>query len=218
MALVNNAILGEVSGKMGNKVFRRMNGKTFVSERPQNYKPAKTPEARKVRSSFGMSVLLAKKLITESELKEIWSAARIEGSNSYHRIIIHNSKQIYDGSLTARSKITPDGLFLSIDSAALENEVLHLVLNCPAENNLDFPASLFLLYYSGKTNTPLVITRTEIQESNSGGIYELDINPAKSTVKALNEDPDAMLFTTIVSETVRKKKPYWTSTASSKIG
>ncbi len=217
MALVSNSILGDVSGKMGNMVFRIMNGKTFVSDRPLNYKPTKAPAARKVRDSFGMGIRLAQKLITDPYLKEAWASARVSGTDSYRRIIKHNSKHISAGALTMRNKITPDGLFLGVDSASLENEVLHLSLNCPVENNLEFPAKLSLLYYSGKSRTPLVLTQATIPESSSGGIYELDLKPAKSIVKLLNDDPDAILFMALVSETPRKKKAYWTSTASVKL-
>ncbi len=217
MALVDRSVLGEVTGKMGNKVFRKMNGKTFVSERPLNYKQAKTLAARKVRNSFGMSVKLAKKLITDPKLKEVWAAAKIEGTNSYHRIIKYNCNLINEGSLTDRNNITPDGEFLKIDSASLQNQVLHLTLNCPDESNLVFPAKLSILYYFGKEKNPLVLTETTIPDSSAGGIYEMDIQPGKSIVRLLNESPDALLFTALVSETPRKKKAYWTSTASASI-
>ncbi len=217
MALVKNAILGEVSGKMGDKVFRQMNGKTFVSERPLHYKPAKTPDARKIRSSFGITVHLAKKIILDPALKETWRAAKIEGSTPYHRIIKQNSLLTNSGSLTNRNKITPDGLFLNIDSASLENQVLHLTLNCPDEGSLIFPAKLSILYYFRKAGTPLVLTQVNIPESIPGGIYELDLRPAKSITKFLNDDPDALLFMALVSETILKKKIYWTSTAASRL-
>ena len=213
MALLTGSILGEVTGKMGNKVFRRMNGKTFVSDRPLKYKPAKTTAARKVRSSFGMGTMLSIKLIADPRLKEVWAAARIEGTDSYRRIIKHNTKNINAGALTVRNKITPDGLFLGVESATLENEVLHLSLNCPAEDNLIFPAKLYLLYYSATAKTSLVLTQITIPESAAGGLYELDLKPAKSIVKLLKEDPDSLLFLAMVSETPVKKKAYWTSTA-----
>ena len=218
MALVSNSILGDVSGKMGSKVFRSMNGKTFVSERPLHYKPAKTPAARKARSSFGMATMLSKKLITAPQLKEVWAAARIEGTDPYHRIIKHNTKNINAGALTVRNRITPDGLFLGVESVSLENEVLHLSLNCPAENNLNFPAKLYLLYYSEKAKSSLVLTQISIPESAAGGIYELDLKPAKSIVKLLKEDADALIFLALVSDMPVKKKVYWTSTYAVKIG
>ena len=217
MALVQNAVLGELSGKMGNKVFRKMNGKTFVSERPLHYEPAKTPVARKVRSSFGITVHLAKKIISDTTLKEVWKAARIEGSTSYHRIIKHNSKLVNEGSLTERSKITPDGLFLNVDSASMENQMLHLTLNCPDEGGLIFPAKLTILYYFRKAGIPLVLTQVTIPESITGGIYELDLKPGKSIIRLFTEYPDVLILTALVSETSQKKKIYWTSTAASRL-
>ncbi len=214
MALVINTVVGEVSGKMGNKVFRIMHGKNFVSDRPLNYKAAKTPAARKARSSFGMGVNLAKKLITDTALKEVWSAAKIEGTDSYHKIIIQNSKFIKEGKLTDRNKITPDGLFLGVDSAGIQNQVLHLTLNCPDENNLVFPVKLDMLYYFGNAANPLVFTQMTIPESIAGGIYELDIIPGKSMIRLINENPGTLLYIAMISGEAGKKKVYWTSTAS----
>ncbi len=214
MALLVNTVVGEVTGKMGNKVFRIMNGKNFVSDRPLHYKAAKTPAAKQTRGNFRMGVKLSAKLISDPALKEVWSAAKIQGTDSYHRILSQNSKLINAGSLTDRTKITPDGLFLKVESASLQNEVLHLSLNCPDENNLVFPAKLTMLYYFSKASSPIVLTQTTIPDSITGGIYELDIKPGKSIVKLLNDTPDALLFIALISETERKKKAYWTSTAS----
>ncbi len=212
MALVQGSVIGEVKGKMGTKVFREMNGKTFVSDRPLHYKPTKSPAAKKVRSSFRTSVKLSQKLISSPALKEVWANAKIEGTDAYRKVIKHNRKSIYSGSLTERNIITPDGLFLKVESAGLQNEVIHLTLNCPAENKLVFPAKLSLLYYFGSQNNSLVLTDTAIPESTEDGIYELDLKPAKSIIRLLNENPDAMLFVALVSGTAQKKKVYWTNT------
>lgn len=217
MAQLNTMILGEVNGKLGNLVFRQINGKTYVSNRPRNYKPTKSQTAKKVRGSFAAASKLASLVNADKTISEVWKAAKIGGNDPYHKIIKYNTRLVKEGSLTEKNKITPDGLFLKIESASLQNQVLHLSLNCPEENNLEFPAKLLLLYYSGKSRTPMVLTQVTIPESTSGGIYELDLKPAKSIVKLLNEDPDALLFAALVSETPVKKKAYWTSTASAKL-
>ncbi len=217
MAVINNSVLGEVSGKIGNKVFRKMYGKTVVSERPLHYKAAKTPAARKVRNSFGMAVKLAKILISDTELNETWTAAKIEGVNSNQRIIKQNIKLFDGGLLTPRNKVTPEGLFLKVNSASFQNQTIHLTLNCPAENNLNFPADLFILYYFEKANKSLLLTRTTIPETIAVGIYELDLNPGQYIVRLLGEEPEPLLLIALVSETVSKKKPYWTNTEAIKL-
>ncbi len=212
MALINNSILGDVTGKMGSKVFRKMHGKTFVSERPLNYRSAETPVARKARNSFGMSVKLAKILNVDPTLNEVWTAANIDGVNSNQRIIKHNIKLFNGGLLTPRNKLTPEGLFLKVDSASIQNQTINLTLDCPAENNLNFPAVLFILFYFEKVNKSLALTRSSIPESSPGGIYELDINPSSYILRLLKEESEPMLFIALVSETAGKKKPYWTNT------
>ncbi len=212
MALVNNSVLGEISGKIGNIVLRQVYGKTVAYERPPHYKAAKTPAARKTRNSFGSAVKLAKVLIADTKLNETWASAKIQGVNSNQRIIKQNIK-LFDGRLlTTRNKITPEGLFLKVDSASFQNQTLHLTLNCPAENNLKFPADLFILYYFEKADKSMLLTRTTVSQGISGGIYELDINPGKYIGRLLKEEPQALLLIALVSESVSKKKPYWTTT------
>jgi len=214
MALVNGSTGGEFSGKLGRLVYRQINGKTVVYERSEHYKAANTAAAKKARKNFGMAVKLAQKLIADPVINEVWTAAKMEGVNSNQRIIRNNIRLMDSGSLTDRNKITPDGLFLKAESASLQRDVLHLSLVCPADNNLVFPANLSMLYNLGRAYNPLVLTETTITESSADGLYELDIKPAKSIVRLLNENPDVLLFIALVSETPRKKKAYWTSTAS----
>ena len=217
MAIVNNSALGEFSGKVGRLVYRKMYGKTVVSERPLNYQAAKTPAARKARKNFGMSVKLAQVLRADSKLDEAWSIAKINGVNSNQRIIKHNIKLFDGGLLTTRNKITPEGLFLKVNSASFQNQTVHLTLNCPPENNLIFPADLFILYYFENASESLLLTRITVPDTIPGGIYELDINPGKYITRLLEEEPEPMLFIALVSETVSKKKPYWTNTEAIKI-
>jgi hypothetical protein len=87
-------------------------------------------------------------------------------------------------------------------------------LNCPAENNLNFSADLFTLYYFEKENKSPVLTKTTVHESAAGGIYELDINPGKYISRLLDEGSEPMLFIALVSKTASKKKLYWTNTDS----
>ncbi len=214
MALVNGTGIGEITGKLGRVVYRQVYGKTVAYERSEHYKAASTVAAKKFRKNFGMSVKLAQILNADPVINEVWTAAKIKGVNSNQRIIKNNIKLMDSGSLTDRNKITPDGLFLKAESAALQNDVLHLSLVCPADNNLVFPANLSILYNLGQAYNPLVLTETRISESSADGLYELDIKPAASIVRILNENPDTLLFIALVSETPRKKKAYWTSTAS----
>jgi len=217
MALLNNSVLGKLSGKIGGNVFRVMNGKNFVSDRPLNYKPAKTPAARKVRSSFKAAVELSQTIIADPVLKEVWRVAKIEGYKPYNKIIKHNMKQINSGILTERTKITPNGLSINIDSASFQNETLNLSLNCPADGSLTFPARLLILYYFGNVNQSMFLTQETIPEKAAGGIYELKIKPAKAITRLINENPKALLYVSLVSETAMKKKPYWTSSAAASL-
>jgi hypothetical protein len=65
MARFIPGVLGTPNGKVENKVYRQMNGKTFVSNRPDSYNISQTKSAKNSRQAFGLVVQFAK-LITAS--------------------------------------------------------------------------------------------------------------------------------------------------------
>ncbi len=101
-----------------------------------------------------------------------------------------------------------------IFSLSFQDQKIHLTLNCPAENDMTFPADLFVLYYFKEANKSMILTRGAISESSAEGIYELDINPDKYLLRLLIEEAEPLLFIAMASETPRKKKAFWTSTES----
>ena len=52
MAILNHNVLGKLSGKLGNLVFRQINGKTYVSNRPEKYNSTQSFKAANVRNGF----------------------------------------------------------------------------------------------------------------------------------------------------------------------
>ena len=120
MAEIKKSVLGDITGKIDNLVFRRMNGKKFVSVRPDKYKPTKSIKLKKARSKFGTVVKFAVTTNSVPELKEAWKLSREKGSNSYHKIIKANSRLFNTETLTPYNKITPDGLELKLESASLK--------------------------------------------------------------------------------------------------
>ena len=60
MVRIKNRILGIPEGKLGNVVYRTMNGKTFASSRPVNYNSSHSPKAKLNRNRFGIAIEFAK--------------------------------------------------------------------------------------------------------------------------------------------------------------
>ena len=87
MSQINETVIGRISGRLNNLVFRKINGKIFVSIRPAQYKASKSDAALESRSNFAVTVKLAKAVNSEALLKKIRVLSKVKGTNSFQKII-----------------------------------------------------------------------------------------------------------------------------------
>lgn len=111
MAIITGS--GEVKGRLGNYVFRKINGRTVACARPQTYKTPMTGEAIKRRNKFKTAASIAQVLIKNKLIKSVWEAANLKGGYAYQKIIKRNYQFIDNLTITSENCITPD----SYDSA-----------------------------------------------------------------------------------------------------
>jgi hypothetical protein len=218
MAEIKKSVVGVISGRLDNIVFVVRNGKSYASVRPRKYKAGKSDAAKAGRNNFAITVKLAKSVNSVAALKEIWAAASLEGTDSYHRVIKFNAKRVKGGSLTTSNKITPDGLAIKLTTASIENKILHLSFLCPPETNLKFPARVFIYLYFEKAEKSIIRFFTTIAVPSPDNVYTLDITLDSHTKKIAAEDSEPIIYLALVGGTPFKKKVYWTSTASIKAG
>ena len=168
MANVDKSVLGFVSGKLGDVVFRRMNGKKFVSLGAKKYKISQSAEAKKGRANFAVVVKFAVNINSIPELKGVWSSAKIPGTNSYHKILKLNAKLVNSGHLTTANKITPDGLPLTLSSLILnEDNELEIDISYPREK-INFPPILYLVFVF---NNEIILKQSINIEKEDVGSY-----------------------------------------------
>ena len=213
MARVNKAVLGFISGKLGDVVFREMNGKKFVSVSAKKYKISQSAEAKEGRANFAAAVKLAKTVNSIAALKEIWTSAKTDGTNSYHKIIKSNAKRVTGGNLTTANKITPDGLPLTLSSAEIQNNKLELSFSFPSDE-VSFPAELCIIFYFNKDIIHNQITKIEAAEPDD--LYYLNLNLTPEIISALSEFPNPVVYFAVAGQPV-KNKIYWASTAPKKM-
>ena len=210
MARLDKSVLGFVSGKLGEFVFRRMNGKKFVSLSPDKYRISQSNEAKKGRANFAATVKFARFINSIPELKEIWSGAKVEGTNSYHRIIKYNAKSVNSGKLTASNKITPDGLQLTISSISLkEKNILELNISL-SPDKLNFPAVLYLIFVFD--NKEILYQHTVIEKEAPE--YTLNIRLNNMIINNLKGSPNMLLYGTVIGNKLNREEIFWTSTAT----
>jgi len=98
MAKVSKNILGDIKGKAGGLVFRNINGKTFVSVRPEKYNQTKSKELLNAQSGFSKLTAFSSYVNSISELKNVWKLKQIKGTRAYNKIYSHNSKFIKENN------------------------------------------------------------------------------------------------------------------------
>ncbi len=216
MAEVKSSVIGGLSGRIENFVYRNRNGKIIAYARPIDQKVNKSVKAVRARSNFASTIALAKSVNSVPRLKEIWRNASVPGINSFQKLIKNNSKLVREGLLTTSNKITPEGLPLKLNLASIEDNKLKISFDFTENPDLSFPASLFIYFYFVNTGTIIPLFR-EISEPEPGGTYNQETALDLHIIKLVSEDPAPIMFIALAGGTSYKDKVYWTSTASLRI-
>lgn len=217
MVRITKSFLGEAAGKMGDVVFRQMNGKTFASLRPDKYKPTKSAKLKTARKNFAVTIGFAKNINALPALREIWRVAKLPGKLPFNRIVKSNRAYAADGVLTKRNIITPEGLFFDVNSISIKDKVLDISFSLPADYKLQYQLRLFLFFYFKESRKIILSQSVNIEEVNMGEDFNLNIPLDSEIKKALGKDPEPILYAALSGSPVRRKI-YWTSTAAIEIG
>lgn len=190
MARFNPGPLGRVTGQVGNVVFRRMNGKYFISVRPEHYKASQTEKAKNTRNGFGICVKFAKTIAKIPDLAEAWKAANLKGTSAYHRILKHNLLLIRNGGLSAFNIITPEGLNSPVSAIVLEPGSLSVTFDIQKLTG-EINVSEFKIYLLVFMSSPLT---NSIPEENFK-VFESEIDLSVSDILAVDfSGADKKLF------------------------
>jgi len=217
MAIIVSSVIGKLKGRSGEFVFRNEQGKNIMSLFPKTINVSKTPQALRARSNFAVTIKLAKSINSSPVLKEIWTLAKIEGYNSFQKIIKNNVKLAKNGSATASNKITPEGLPLRFVSALVREGILKVNFGLSSVENIQFPARVFVFLYFDKFDRSVFKINSEIADPSPEGSYTLDINLTDGIKKALKVDANPIVYMAAAGSKPYKKKIYWTATASKKM-
>jgi hypothetical protein len=107
MGRLKNMILGNVTGKVGNVVFRMKGKKAYAYASPQKVRVSQTKGAKEARSKFTPLSNFASFINSIPELKYFWSIAKIDACSAYHKITKENYNFFLHNRPTKNNLITP---------------------------------------------------------------------------------------------------------------
>ena len=113
MAILKGGPAGQITGKLGNVVVRKVNGKQVVSIRPKTYKKTKSKMAKSVRSRFSVAVEFSRHINSIPQLKKVWAAANKKCFSAFNRIEKDNIPFVGELAPSLKNTITPSGFSLT---------------------------------------------------------------------------------------------------------
>lgn len=131
MARFKNGIIGEINGRVGNLVIRKMNRQNFISLRPRSYNKSSNPKANSIRTRFAMQTKLASFINSQPLLSETWRQLPLNSISAYHKILKTNLAVETNEILSTKHNIVPSSSLEIISKLTFENCALIVTLkNC----------------------------------------------------------------------------------------
>lgn len=185
MAKMKRPIGDMVSGKLGNVVFYRMNGKSYVRSAPKRKKDAWTQEQQMYRQRISRAGALWRALKSE-EFSRIWNTASWM-MNGYAWFLKANMPALeMDGTLIdARLLKVSDGKLpmvqkLSVERVEGDAQTIRVSWqNDPHTRGERLKDELMAISYTGEQFSP--VTPTGLQRSHLQGSFTLPVKPVNAT-------------------------------------
>jgi hypothetical protein len=217
LALVKDPFLKSVTGKLGSYVIRKMNGKTFISKRPDTYKPSQTRKSKNTRTSFGNASGFASFLKRQALLELVWSSAKLEGTTIFHKILKQNIPLVSPSNLTLKNIIVPPSAYKFINNLKIKKKSLDVYL---ADNLTEQSFTIAVaIYFSpslhkdkNELTLQFVTKDFEPEELASGG--EVTVQLSSACVKYFNLYEDCIVFAAAIFNSSNLKNLKWSRTFS----
>jgi hypothetical protein len=226
MAIIRKNILGTVSGRVGDYIYRTRNGKLVKYRRPVNQKVSRSAAAESARKDFSMVVKLASCTNSFPQLKEIWKQAKVPGTNHFQKMIKHNSQNAKQTRISVKNAITPPGIPFSIEEIVFTPSAVRFIViadSLKLKKLFSNPSLVHLVFYfySPKVKNKAAHSFSGMSVQNNQKYQqvntEFNIKLSKEIASFLETYTDVLVFISISMLKPGKEKIYWTSTCSKKL-
>ncbi len=107
MAELKKKVLGQVSGAVGDIVFRERYGLNYVGLRPSSFMPGTDAASVARRQRFALATRVGVTINSSSQLKQLWAAHTSSGLNAYNQIVKTNYPFVSSTDLSNLLQLTP---------------------------------------------------------------------------------------------------------------
>lgn len=130
MAHLNKQVLGRLSGKIGDIVFRQRSGKNFASIKPGSFNPGNDPAAIDRRNRFAIACKFSSQINAVPFLNAVWKKKVPAGISPYNYITKTNYRYTNPDELTNLATIIPElGFSVAINSLSLTPPEMQVVVD-----------------------------------------------------------------------------------------
>ncbi len=226
MVRIKNRILGNPEGKIGNIVYRTMNGNTFASARPSKYNANQSHKAKQNRNRFAITIEFAKYINSIPCLKGIWKSAKIKGTTSFNRIVKYNSKYMGDKSPAINNIIVPHENvpskntfifhFQSFNFSKEAGMIKIVMLDKVGDFDYNFDYNLtfvfMLLNPERKSDKYFILDHMDLKYNITQDLAEINIELDKSFLPKLNKYKKLVIYFSASREVGGRLKYVWSNT------
>jgi|WetSurMetagenome_2_1015567.scaffolds.fasta_scaffold04925_2 hypothetical protein len=226
MAIIRENIIGSISGRVGDFIYRTRNGKLVKYKRPFNQKVSRSNAAESARNSFSLIVKFASCINSFPYLQEIWKQAKVPGSTHYQRMIKYNSQNAEQRGISVKNVIAPPGISINIEELVLTPLAVSFIVTADSlklKKLFSVPRLFHLIFYfySPKVKNKPAYNFSGMTVQNDQkhlrGTNEFNVNLSAEIASSLKSYKNVLVFISLSMLKTENEKVYWTSTFAENI-
>ena len=224
------------SGKLGNKVYRKLYGKQTVSERPPTYNKSMSAGSFKTHMRTKLNNKLAKAIKSDDILYDLWDKSKSLGANKNSRILKTNGNITTFEGLNLRNTITPvyknvpakfhtNLFFFKENSLSLKRKTLsaEFNFNLNSYKHTDIPFHCTFIVYLCRND---IFTSDDFEVlqfsgdvflNNSDELPKCKIKVDDASMDIINSFPKGIIYFAVTRFNTAIQRYEWSNTISKEI-
>jgi hypothetical protein len=214
MKIEINPMFGKISGKVGDFVFKQINGKTVVCNKPLPRNKSSFSHAEIANHKiFGLNCKLSKCINHIEEYRGFWLKAANSKMSTYNAIQKENCHNVSLSGIEGMPKLTPDSLSLDFSESGfcfdsgriyieVINEILGIIKNFKADKYVMATGVISLCnpIYPGSEDFKFINVKSEIVEISEVTDNEVCIDLDEVQLQKINQYESATLYFGFISK------------------